>query len=159
MRHDLSSSIIDRFNKYHIKQDDGCWQWTGSIHHAGYGQIRYKKRIVRVNRLSYELFIGPIPDGLIVRHKCDNPLCVNPDHLELGTHVDNMNDMVMRSRSLKGSKHPMHKLSEDDVLSIYHSGLSARELSDYHDVNVNTIYYIKQGKRWAWLTKHNDQLV
>lgn len=81
--------------------DSGCWEWRGTRSEAGYGRLTARRRGHRdlsAHRLSYELFNGPIPDGLLIRHTCDNPPCVNPDHLETGTHQDNMNDMVERGR-------------------------------------------------------------
>jgi hypothetical protein len=99
-----------------------CWNWKLGGDKRGYGRIAIskngKKRHLSVHRVSYETFNGPIPDGLVVRHKCDNPSCCNPEHLELGTTADNMQDMVQRGRSLIGEKNPDSKLTERDVLLI-----------------------------------------
>ena len=78
-----------------------CWNWTGSTA-KGYGQIWVGNTNLRSHRLAYEIAHGPIPDGLLVRHKCDNPLCCNPAHLEVGTDADNAMDRVVRGRSRKG---------------------------------------------------------
>lgn len=81
--------------------NSGCWEWRGATRGNGYGALslsRYGLDEAPVHRLMYERFIGLIPDGLIIRHKCDNPPCCNPDHLEVGTHWDNMQDMVERGR-------------------------------------------------------------
>ena len=92
--------------------DSGCWEWRGTRAVAGYGRISASMWGLRdrsTHRLSYELFYGPIPDGLLIRHKCDNPPCVNPDHLEPGTQQDNMDDMVARGRHwLHGRAHCKH---------------------------------------------------
>ena len=77
---------------------DGCHEWSGARVGKGYGKTRMHGRTYRAHRAAYELFVGPIPEGQVVRHTCDNPGCVNPDHLELGTHADNMKDKRVRSR-------------------------------------------------------------
>lgn len=90
-----------------IVADNGCWNWPGFLHplrgakdqSTGYGAINYHSESWRAHRLSYALFKGPIPEGQIVRHKCDNPRCVNPDHLEIGTHQQNMDDMNSKGRN------------------------------------------------------------
>lgn len=79
----------------------GCWEWHGTKNEHGYGLVNLHRaglHQARAHRLMYERFVGPIPDGLMIRHKCDNPPCVNPDHLVPGTQQDNMNDMVARGR-------------------------------------------------------------
>jgi len=76
-----------------------CWIWTGSVDHSGYGQINKGKITYRAHRISYEMFIGPIPDGLLILHSCDNPKCVNPAHLRAGTCQDNTDDMIKRQRA------------------------------------------------------------
>src|SRR5882672_11149425 len=80
-----------------------CWLWTASTQNGGYGQIRTptndKRKLLRANRLSWEIAFGPVPDGLFVLHHCDNPPCVNPDHLWLGTKADNNNDRSRKGRN------------------------------------------------------------
>lgn len=91
---DFFLSRVDRSNVH------GCWLWTGKKStYGGYGILRSEGRQVRAHRVAYELFVGPIPDHLEVRHTCDVRLCVNPQHLLLGTHRENMEDMVLRHRA------------------------------------------------------------
>lgn len=92
--------IQDRF-WLHVDKSGDCWLWTGATDHNGYGKVDYRtplRRTLGAHRISWMLRYGDIPNGLKVLHKCDNPKCVNPDHLFLGTHQDNMDDMVAKGR-------------------------------------------------------------
>lgn len=107
---------------------NGCWTWTASTDHDGYGQIgNGSGRMVKAHRTSWELHNGPIPDGLHCLHRCDNPPCCNPSHLFLGTNADNMRDCAAKGRCLaqahperaaRGASHGHVKLTEDAVTSI-----------------------------------------
>lgn len=96
-------SFEERFEA-NFEKADGCWEWTGTRVEFGYGQIIRDGRRLRAHRVAYEIAYGPIPDGLVVRHKCDNPPCVRPDHLELGTRADNNQDRENRGRGYWSSK-------------------------------------------------------
>lgn len=85
---------------------DGCWEWCGSRVGAGYGRLIVEGQAIGAHRLAYEVFVGPIPDGLWVLHHCDNPPCVNPDHLFLGTALDNTRDMLAKGRGILGRTFP-----------------------------------------------------
>jgi hypothetical protein len=101
----------ERFNKKYIINDvTDCWEWTAALNNIGYGMFRWASNKMRsAHRVSYELFNGPIPDGMAVCHKCDNPKCVNPEHLWTGTLKQNAQDMVAKGRSGRGMFGYKHK--------------------------------------------------
>lgn len=108
-----------------VKKSDGCWEWTGGVDTPGYGMLRipgprtsHKK--VRASRYSWELHNGPIPEGMCILHKCDNPACVNPDHLWIGTQSENMLDMHSKKRQLMSRKNTCkngHPLEGENLFS------------------------------------------
>lgn len=131
----------------------GCWLWTATKNEDGYGQFKLDGQMRRAHKVSYELFVGPIPEGLDVLHKCDNRGCVNPNHLEVGTHGDNMRQMAERGRSAKGEGHGSAKLTEDQVLEIRGryaaGGVSQRALAAEYGVSHTTIRRVVSNKNWT----------
>lgn len=81
-----------------VKKSEGCWEWTGALNSKGYGRINHLGRNTLTHRCSWELHFGPIPEGLFVLHRCDNRVCVRPDHLFLGDAGDNARDMAAKER-------------------------------------------------------------
>jgi hypothetical protein len=91
------------------KTISGCWEWTGAKNHSGYGHTTFRKeRCKRAHRVSYLIWVGEIPPNLYVCHRCDNPACINPNHLFLGSHEENMQDMKKKNRACKGEKSHLH---------------------------------------------------
>lgn len=93
------------WSRVQILGESACWLWTASHNGLGYGQMRVNTVLQVAHRLAYMDCVGPIPDGLVVRHKCDNPPCCNPNHLELGTQKDNMDDATKRGRMDRGKRY------------------------------------------------------
>lgn len=94
-----NKTILERLlAKITLNERTDCWEWNGYRNEKGYGQMSLPDRNVKAHRLSYELHKGEIPKGLLVCHECDNPPCCNPDHLFLGTHLDNRTDAINKGR-------------------------------------------------------------
>lgn len=149
----MSDEIEIRFMRF-VQLTNSCWMWTGNRYAKGYGQIRVSGKPKRAHRISYELFVGPIPDGMIVCHECDNPPCVNPDHLYIGTQSDNIRDSVRKGRhsGLRyGEHHSQARLSNqeiEDIRAKYKTGtVSQKFLSQECKVSQMHISNIITGKR------------
>lgn len=110
--------ILERFNQYFTKQSSGCWEWQGSCTADGYGKFWMDGKNVAAHRASFILNHRKNPDGKMVLHTCDNPRCVNPDHLVLGTHRDNVLHMKERNRFLVGEQNGNSKITSDDARKI-----------------------------------------
>jgi hypothetical protein len=113
--------LADRLARKLVKADNGCLIWTGSRYHMGHGQIMSgdkPKRLLMTHRVAWELANGPIPVGLCVLHRCDNPPCCNPKHLFLGSKADNSADMVAKGRSKRGFDLPHTRVPEKTVAAI-----------------------------------------
>lgn len=134
----------------------GCWEYNGNRDVYGYGRLdRGKAGVVKAHRAYYEHYVGPIPEGLFVRHLCANPSCVNPDHLRTGSHSDNMRDMVRQGRSLKGAANPQSKLSAECVMEAvgrHRAGESYSQIARRFGVHKTCIALIMQGRSWSHLT-------
>jgi len=107
------------FQKQHfmgyVKKEDSCWIWVGGRFDDGYGSYWFNEKNVHANRVSYLLFKGPIPTGMFVCHSCDNPTCVNPEHLWLGTQFENVRDKYNKGRAAVGEKCRQSHLTAQDV--------------------------------------------
>lgn len=144
-----------RHRGWTIVPETNCWEWGGWIDHNGYGRFPYKKKSLFAHRVSYEVFVGTIPDGLLIRHKCDNPPCMNPDHLETGTQADNIRDMIERGRKpiLSGENGPMAKLSREEANAIRdeyaHGVLTQKLLAEAFGLDQSTVSDIITGRSYA----------
>jgi len=136
-----------------VKKTDSCWLWRGARDGGGYGICSDgPRRKSKAHRVAWELYRGPIPAGVFVRHVCDNRLCVNPDHLILGDHWDNMRDMVDRGQSPHGEKHWCSKVTERAVRAMrdeYATGhTSIRKLAEKHGISRMTVHAILNRQTW-----------
>lgn len=130
----------------------------------GYVRIRYKGKNERLFRVLYQQKYGEIPKGMVLRHLCNNSWCCNIEHLKIGTHKENMEDMVRSGRSrkgksktkIRGTKNASNKLSEKQVKEIYLSKLSFNKLSKLYGVSKTNISLIKNKKQWKWFTDNLD---
>jgi hypothetical protein len=129
----------------------GCWIWSASTNCGGYGQIRRDGKMVGAHRVAYGLYVGQIPVGLVVRHKCDNKLCVNPDRLLAGTCAENSQDAVDRGLYAKGTDNGSCKLTEAQVLAIRSDFRVLREIATDYGVSRMQISDIKRKKYWLHL--------
>lgn len=165
----------DAFKKYvnmdgpvptHVPDLGPCWVWTGATSPAGYGAFRSGS----AHRASYRFAHGEIPPGMVVMHRCDNPACVRPEHLQLGTYKDNVHDMFAKGRerchsgddnwirrnpgAQVGSRNFNAKLSAADVVAIRRSSLDGvrhRDLARHYGVSSVTITSIMTGRNWGSL--------
>lgn len=125
-----------------------CHYWVGVLGHFGYGQFSIRGKKTSAHRYAYERSHGSIPKGMHVRHRCDVPCCVAPGHLELGTHQDNMDDMVRRGRQSRGSDVACAKLTENDVLDIRASSGTDTALSKLYGVSNVALGNARKRKTW-----------
>lgn len=130
---------------------DGCWLWTDARDRNGYGSLRVDGGKVRAHRFSLALSGVVVPDDRLVCHRCDNPPCVNPAHLFLGSLIDNRADCVSKIRHARGEDHGRAKLSADDVVEmrrLHASGVRADELAHRFGMSKTQTYTIVQRKQW-----------
>jgi len=136
-----------------VKSDSGCLEWQGSCATNGYGEIRIDGKSKRAHRVAWESEGKKIPEGMILLHSCDNRRCVNVDHLRIGSHKENTQDMIAKGRDIRGSLCSWSKLSEEDVTYIksakaekFH-GLQ-KKLADKFGVSRSAISDIWCGRNW-----------
>jgi len=120
----MKPTFEERFwNNVDRREPDECWEWMRKSFVKGYGRIRRNGRKEMVHRISWELHFGPIPEGMMVCHHCDNRKCCNPAHLFLGTGSDNMQDMIQKGRGIQpnqqGENHSNSRLTKQDVIQIF----------------------------------------
>ena len=126
-------------------KDNGCWEWKGKPRSNGYCRTTYKNKNFYLHRLSYEAFIGKIPEGNDVCHKCDNRRCCNPEHLFAGTRKENMQDCINKGRNAKGFKLPQTKINDEDknkIIYLAKKGILYKDIAkifNIHRVNVGKI--------------------
>ena len=150
-RHDYLDVNARLMKQVLVNRSTGCWEWHAQKVKGGYGRTRYKTRRELAHRVFYQLANGPIPPTLEVRHTCDNASCVNPKHLLVGTHLDNMEDAVSRNRMAAGESHPKAKLTVKQIKDIhkrYSQGEGVRSLGRLFGVVHGTVSAIVHRRIW-----------
>ncbi|WP_339881830.1 HNH endonuclease [Vreelandella maris] len=154
----------ERFHeKYIVDEVSGCWIWQAAKRSTGYGAMKVNGIKESAHRVSYTIFKGQIPDGLWVLHKCDNPQCVNPDHLFTGTPLANSQDMHSKGRQRyvgqKGASNPKSILDANkvgEIIKLIAKGMTNRAIANLFGVSHATISLIRLGKCWADIPRPPD---
>lgn len=165
---DHAHSLSERISRYVDRSGgpDACWPWTRSRTDDGYGKVSLGKSgtMGRAHRVAYELAVGPIPDGLVVCHRCDSPSCCNPAHLFVGTVTENNHDRDAKGhhgshtrpeRRARGEKNARAKLTAESVRAIREqarSGKLQREIAAEFGVSQQAIGRVLSGRRWGHVT-------
>jgi hypothetical protein len=151
----LTMRIIDDLFAHTKEDENGCWIWQGALSREGYGKVRSRNgRYLSTHRAAYEVQHGPIPEGMLVCHKCDVRKCIRPSHLWLGTHLENLRDRDAkgRGRPLRGTRNPSAKLTQADVeriRALYSTGkLSCAKIAQQFGVARQTVHAIVLRRKW-----------
>lgn len=149
-RRRIARTMDERFWARVKPAANGCHEWTGSRQKYGHGMIRlpFADRGTLAHRLAWELKKGPIPEGMHVLHSCDNPPCVNTEHLFLGTHADNMADKEAKNRGVKGSKHGNAKVTEAIVRAIRTAREPHSSIAAAYGIGVPAVRAIRYRLNW-----------
>ena len=150
-------SLAERFHeKFIVNEENACWEWQASRNRKGYGRIGdengSKGKTILAHRASYELFIGQIPEGMLVMHKCDNPRCVNPYHLKAGTAKENTLDMLQKEREQQGDQTVRDCIPAIFKMTSMH-GPCDSFLSRWMPMSRRYIQEIRTGRKLARYTK------
>jgi hypothetical protein len=146
------SGLPDRIeNKIIPEPNSGCWIWLGSVNEDGYGRVSWLRRNAHAHRVVYELLVGPIEAGKHLLHRCDNPCCVNPDHLFQGTPATNKADSVSKGRHVHGEKHPAAKLTDETAMQILLAHGKHRDIAKQFGIHHSMVSGIKSRKQWKHL--------
>lgn len=148
-------TLVDKLLSNIQEQPDGCWMYTGTKDGSGYGQMQCDGVRKRAHVVSYEYHIGPITNGMYVCHRCDRPCCVNPEHLFLGSHTDNVQDMWAKGRGVlqntQGINNGQATLSDEKVIEIrrlYERGMGQTKIGNMFSIDNSTIWKIVHRKTW-----------
>lgn len=159
VKHQNCCTEEDRFWR-NVMFSDGCWLWTGFLNHDGYGRLGPKKGVrsgARAHKFCWEMLHGPVPAGMSVMHKCDTRACVRPDHLQVGSHQENMKDMVAKGRNCVGEATKRNFLTEHQVREILAKTTGVwgegYKFAREYGVGVGAIHGILRGDTWAHLPR------
>ena len=148
-------SIQERFWR-NVDRSGECWLWTAGTNDSGYGQIKFDGWMQKAHRVAWQLTYGPIPNGngyhgTCVCHRCDNPRCVRPEHLFIGTHGDNMADKKAKHRQIrnKGTANGRAQLTESEVVRIRADKRTVRAIAFDYGIGTSQVSRIRRGAQWV----------
>lgn len=148
-------SLKERFySKFIVNSENGCWEWAANRFPKGYGCFKLNGKSNAAHRISYKIHVGEIKERMVICHKCDNPCCVNPNHLFMGTQKENLQDRNLKGRSIKGHKNGRCILTEKDIpiiKSLLKEKIDQRDIAKKFGVAQTTISSIKLNKSWSHL--------
>lgn len=156
-------TLAEKMDEILVENESGCLNWPASTDISGYGRLWTGVREMKAHRYAYERAHGPIPEGMLVCHHCDNPPCCNPEHLFLGTNSDNMNDMYKKGRGhsshSSGERSTNSKLTdriiqEAKILHFF-TGVTQAALAEHYGISNQVLSLALRGKRWTHLSKIN----
>ena len=138
------------FTRCLIDPDTGCWNWTSGKDAGGYGGLTVNRKSWKAHRYSWFLVNGPIPKGMCICHHCDNPSCINPQHLWIGTNEENIQDRNIKGRQAKGHKNRNARLNEFQIreIRLQQGKKINKELAKQYNISVSTINDIWAKRRW-----------
>lgn len=151
-------NLIDKFkSKFEEGNTKDCWNWGFGVTAGGYGQMAFERKKYAAHRLSWSHYNNQeIPKGCVIMHKCDNPKCVNPNHLLLGTQKDNVKDMMNKGRfkdyNKSGENNPSSVVREKDVCEIYEANGTHQDIADRFGYPHNAVSKIRNDQTWKSLT-------
>ena len=144
----FSKDVIDRFwSKVDIKSEDECWEWLGPLRGKGYGYIVIEHKKIKANRFSWIITNGLIPTEKLVLHNCDNSKCVNPNHLYIGSHSDNMRDRCSRYNGMIGRTNRFTEEKIQIIKLLYSKGITQRSIAERLGLSQSYISMLIHNKR------------
>lgn len=145
-------SPADRLRRLTKRSESGCLEWQGTTNKLGYGTVTANGKTMSAHKWAWEMAKGAVPDGMCLRHACDNPPCVDVEHLSVGTYAQNSQDMAARKRSTHGSRNPQSALTEAKVAEILEllkaGGRTQASIAREYGVVDSAITRIKKGYGW-----------
>lgn len=143
----MTPNSIARFERYFIKEAAACWLWQGAHNASGYGYFYYLRKLQPAHRVAWMLYKDRDPGELFVLHRCDVRDCVNPKHLFLGDHNDNMRDMAQKSRAAKGDDNGNSKLSSEAAEAIRKDSRGSGVIAREHGITREQVWNIRTGRQ------------
>lgn len=149
---------VERLLRNSHDDPSGCRVWDGSLNKpGGYGRISYMGKGWRTHRLAYLLLQGPIPEGMDLLHSCDNPRCINPNHLRPGTHAENIKEAYTKGRKTtpQGPSHPRFSLTHEQALEVVASTEPVPVIADKYGISKSAVYRLRNAVTWKSLNRSN----